>query len=342
MEGEFQEYHFVFLNYFFPYFPQNPVEQSNCTDVERLLKKYYLSTAYTFEFVFGLLGNAVVLFGYIFCLKNWSSGSVYLFNLCISDFAFLCTLPLLVSSYIHEEWTFGDFLCKCNRYLLHENLYTSILFLAFISVDRYMLIKYPFREHFLQRKSTAIMISLGIWILVSLEIFPILTFIKQVEVNNVTICLDYANSGDASWNLVYSLCLTFTGFVIPLCVIWIFYLKMMCFLKNRNQQLPNGASLEKPVTIVVLAATMFSIFFTPYHVMRNVKIASRTESWPLNRCSEMTLSSVYIVTRPLAFLNSMINPVFYFLMGDHFREMLLAKIQSIYKSLKRTFNLRWP
>uniref|UniRef100_A0A6I8QG25 G-protein coupled receptors family 1 profile domain-containing protein n=1 Tax=Xenopus tropicalis TaxID=8364 RepID=A0A6I8QG25_XENTR len=284
------------------------------------LKKYYLSAAYTTEFVVGFLGNCVVLFGYIFCLKNWSSGSVYLFNLCISDFAFLCTLPMLVFSYIHEEWTFGDFLCKCNRYLLHENLYTSILFLAFISIDRYMLIKYPFREHILQRKSTAIMISLGIWILVSLKILPILFLVKQVEVNNVTICLDFASSGEASWSLVYSLCLTLTGFVIPLCVIWIFYLKMMCFLKNRNKELTNGASFEKPVTIVVLAATMFSIF--SLHTMS----------------LEM---SAFIIARPIAFLNSMINPVFYFLMGDHFREMLLAKIQSLYKSLKCTINSRW-
>uniref|UniRef100_A0A803JA21 G-protein coupled receptors family 1 profile domain-containing protein n=1 Tax=Xenopus tropicalis TaxID=8364 RepID=A0A803JA21_XENTR len=316
----------------------DPIEQNNCTDTESFLKKYYLSAAYTMEFVIGFIGNCVVLFGYIFCLKNWSSGSVYLFNLCISDFAFLCTLPMLVFSYIHEEWTFGDFLCKCNRYLLHENLYTSILFLAFISIDRYMLIKYPFREHILQRKSTAIMISLGIWILVSLEISPILSFIKQVEINNVTICLDYASSGEATGSLIFSLCLTFIGFVIPLCVIWIFYLKMMCFLKNRNQQLPNGASFEKPVTIVVLAATMFSIFFTPYHVMRNVRIASRTDSWTVSECSSMIISSAYTVTRPIAFLNSMINPVFYFLMGDNFREMLLAKIQRLYKSLKCTFN----
>ncbi|XP_041420062.1 succinate receptor 1 [Xenopus laevis] len=321
---------------------QNLEEQMNCSDVESMLKKYYLPTAYTIEFIFGLLGNSVVLFGYIFCLKNWSSGSIYLFNLCISDFVFLCTFPLLVKKYINEEWTFGDFLCKCNIYLFHENLYTSILFLAFISVDRYMLIKYPFRDHILQRKSTAIMISLGIWILVSLEISPILIFVKQVEDKNVTKCLDYANSGDATWSLVYSLCLTFTGFVIPLCVIWIFYMKITCFIKKRNQQLPNRASLEKPVTIVVLAATMFSIFFTPYHVMRNLKIASRTESWTLSTCSQMTLTSVYIVTRPIAYLNSMINPVFYFLMGDNFREMLLAKIKRIYTSLKCTFNSRWP
>ncbi|KAE8604184.1 hypothetical protein XENTR_v10014603 [Xenopus tropicalis] len=319
----------------------DPIEQNNCTDTESFLKKYYLPAAYTIEFVIGLIGNCIALFGYFFCLKNWSSGSVYLFNLCISDFAFLCTLPMLVFSYIHEEWTFGDFLCKCNRYLLHENLYTGILFLAFISIDRYMLIKYPFREHILQRKSTAMMISLGIWILVSLEISPILIFLKQDIINNVTICPDFASSADATGNLVYSLCLTFTGFIIPLCVIWIFYLKMMCFLKNRNQQLPNRASFKKPVIIVVLAATMFSIFFTPFHVMRNVRLASRIESWTLSGCSSIIISSAYIISKPILFLNSMINPVFYFLMGDHFREMLLAKIQRIYKSLKCIFNSRW-
>ncbi|KAG8445279.1 hypothetical protein GDO86_010167 [Hymenochirus boettgeri] len=312
----------------------NLTKQYDCLDVDHLLEKYYLSTAYTIEFVLGVIGNSVVMFGYIFCMKNWSSGSIYLFNLCISDYLFLWTLPLLVSSYSHEQWKFGDTLCKSNRYFLHENLYTSILFLAFISIDRYMLIKYPFREHILQKKTSAVLISIGIWIFVSIEIIPILTFIKESKVGNSTICQNFGSSGDASWSLVYSLCLTFTGFIVPLCVIWIFYLKIVYFLKNRNNRITTAISLDKPLTLVVLAAIMFSVLFTPYHIMRNVRIASRSESWQLSYCSMVVVNTVYIITRPLAFSSSVINPVFYFLMGDHFRELLTTKVQSLYKRVK--------
>ncbi|MEE6501041.1 hypothetical protein FKM82_004045, partial [Ascaphus truei] len=309
-------------------------ETSKCSSLDHLLEKYYLSTAYTLEFILGVIGNGIVMFGHIFCMKNWTSGSIYLFNLCLSDFAFLCTLPLLIESYAHERWVYGDVLCKSNRYLLHGNLYTSILFLTCISIDRYMLITFPLKEHLLQKKSMAVFISVGIWIVVTLEILPILTFIDPNQINNNTLCLSYGSSGDASNSLIYSLCLTVTGFIIPLCLMCFFYLKMVHFLRNRNEQLARSFSIEKPLSLVTLAVIVFSVLFTPYHVMRNIRIASRTDSWKLTKCSMTIINSIYIFTRPLAFLNSVINPVFYFLMGDHFREMLIARIQHVFKTIK--------
>ncbi|XP_063297755.1 succinate receptor 1 [Pelobates fuscus] len=309
----------------------NVNESSDCPPVDNLLEKYYLSTAYTCEFVFGIIGNGIVIFGYIFCMNNWSSGSIYLFNLCLSDFAFLCTLPLLVESYANETWRYGSVLCQSNRYLLHANLYTSILFLTFISIDRYMLMQHPFREHRLQRRSTAIFISIAIWIVVMLEISPILIFI---DTDNNRQCLSYGSSGNASQSLIFSICLTVTGFVIPLCVMCIFYFKIIHFLRNRNDQIATSFSIEKPLTLVTMAVVVFSVLFTPYHIMRNVRLASRAYSWELSGCCHMIINSVYIITRPLAFLNSVINPIFYFLMGDHFRELLLARIQHLLRTIK--------
>uniref|UniRef100_A0A8C5PC69 Succinate receptor 1 n=1 Tax=Leptobrachium leishanense TaxID=445787 RepID=A0A8C5PC69_9ANUR len=309
-------------------------ENSTCLPVDKLLEKYYLSAAYSFEFVFGIVGNGIVMFGYIFCMKQWSSGSIYLFNLCLSDFAFLCTLPLLVESYASESWRYGRALCMGNRYLLHANLYTSILFLTFISIDRYLLIKYPFKEHRMQKRSTAILISVAIWIVVMLEISPILIFIDLDVGGRGKQCLSYASSGVASQSLIYSLCLTFTGFILPLCAMCFFYFKLVHFLRNRNEQIATSFSLEKPLTLVALAVVVFSVLFTPYHIMRNLRIASRTSLWELSSCAQMVINSIYIVTRPLAFLNSVINPIFYFLMGDHFRELLFAKIQQLFKTMK--------
>lgn len=271
------------------------------------------------------------MLGYIFCMKKWNSGSVYLFNLCLSDFAFLCTLPLLIESYTSGCWVFDAFLCYSNRYLLHANLYTSILFLTFISIDRYLLITYPFKDHIMQKKETAIMISVGIWIVVMLEIGPILFFI---ELRNNSLCLSYGSSGMASYSLIYSVCLTITGFLIPLCTMCIFYMKMLRFLKTRNETLTTSFSLEKPLTLVSVAVIMFFILFTPYHIMRNVRIASRMEGLQLSNQAMITINSIYVITRPIAFLNSVINPVFYFLMGDNFREMLLAKIRHCFKEMK--------
>ncbi|XP_034637751.1 succinate receptor 1 [Trachemys scripta elegans] len=310
----------------------------DCLEMDNTLQKYYLSTMYTIEFIFGIIGNSIVVFGYIFCLKVWKSGNIYLFNLSLSDFVFLCTLPMLVTSYSKGKWTYGNILCQSNRFMLHVNLYTSILFLTFISIDRYMLMQYPFRDHFLQKRKIAVVFSVAIWILVILELLPIITFIGSRNTANDNQCTDYASSGDPAKNLIYSICLTLLGFVIPLCVMCFFYVKMVLFLKKRSEQLTAAQALEKPLTLVIMALVIFSLFFTPYHIMRNVRIASRMESWKLSLCTRNIINTIYIITRPIAFLNSVINPIFYFLMGDHFREMLMTKVRQLLKRFTPTAN----
>ncbi|XP_032924868.1 succinate receptor 1 [Catharus ustulatus] len=300
-------------------------DTSDCFLTNRVLEKYYLSTMYSLEFIVGAIANTIVVFGYIFCLKKWKSCNIYLFNLSISDLLFLCTLPALVNSYSKDQWS-EDVLCHSNRFLLHANLYSSILFLMAISVDRYMLIKYPFRD---QKRKTAVMVSVAIWIGVILELLPLLYFLEPLAASNNYKCLDYASSGDPVTNLIYSLFLTVFGFLIPLLTMCWFYVKMVRFLKNRREQISSALTLEKPLSLLILAMVIFSLLLTPYHVMRNVRIASRLPALNLSECTKGTIISVYIITRPFAFLNSAINPVFYFLMGDHFREMLMAKARQL-------------
>ncbi|NXD14567.1 SUCR1 protein, partial [Nothocercus nigrocapillus] len=302
-------------------------ETGGCLQIDTFLEKYYLSTMYSLEFILGLTGNTIVVFGYIFCLKNWKSGNIYLFNLSLSDLLFLCTLPVLVKSY-STQWANETF-CRSNRFLLHANLYTSILFLTFISIDRYLLMKYPFREHFLQKRRTAVIVSVALWIWVILELLPLMYFLGPIAAVNNKKCLDYASSGDPAKSIIYSMFLTVLGFLIPLCVMCFFYIKMVIFLKNRNEQRSSFLTLEKPLSLVILAVVIFSLLFTPYHVMRNVRLASRIPALDVPVCTQHIIKAVYIVTRPIAFLNSAINPVFYFLMGDHFREMLMAKVRQL-------------
>ncbi|XP_009080748.1 PREDICTED: succinate receptor 1, partial [Acanthisitta chloris] len=316
----------VFIFFLFIFQAEN--ETSGCLLMNRVLEKYYLSTMYSLEFILGFIGNTIVVFGYVFCLKNWKSGNIYLFNLSLSDLLFLCTLPILVSSYSRDQWA-ESILCHSNRFLLHANLYSSILFLTAISVDRYMLIKHPFRDHILQKRRTAIVVSISIWIGVILELLPLMHFLEPLTPANNYKCLDYASSGDPAENLIYSMFLTVFGFLIPLLIMCCFYVKMVRFLKNRSEQLSSPLALEKPLTLVILTVAIFSLLFTPYHIMRNVRLASRIPALDVSECTQGIIRAVYVITRPFAFLNSAINPVFYFLMGDHFREMLMAKTRQL-------------
>ncbi|XP_048460604.1 succinate receptor 1-like isoform X2 [Rhincodon typus] len=306
-----------------------------CLDNNLQLEKYYLPTLYAIEFLLGLVGNLSVIWGYIFCLKEWKCSNIYLFNLSISDLAFICTLPMLVIYYAKgNKWVFGQVTCTLNRYILHANMYTSILFLTCISIDRYLLVVSPVKLHWFQKKFNAVIICLSIWVFVTLELVPIFIFIDGQIINSTDDesffqCLDYASSGNASQSLIYSLCLTVSGFLLPLCIMFFFYFQTARCLKKIMQQ-RTKVHVEKPLTLVVLAIVIFLVFFTPYHIMRNIRIASRVENSTMSECRKLAVKTLYAISRPIAFLNSITNPIFYFMLGDKFREQFFNKLKSIF------------
>ncbi|XP_047662551.1 succinate receptor 1-like [Tachysurus fulvidraco] len=301
----------------------------NCSSVlSPLLEKYYLSPMYGLEFTIGFIGNLVVVLGYIFCLPAWKSTNVYLFNLSVSDLVFLCTLPELSYNYAHNLKKFNTALCMINRYILHVNLYSSILFMMWVSVDRFLLICHPHRQHILLTLKASLCITILNWIWVTVQISPLIVFIiTDLEQNNWTVCRDFASLGNPQVILMYSIILTISGYVIPLIGLFLSSQKMVSVLIKREEMC--GTSFQRPVRVVRSAAIMFLVLYTPLHVMRIVRIVSRLPELNLSQCVVDYINGAYIVTRPIGFAQSAINPVFYFLMTDSFKEALQAKWRQI-------------
>ncbi|XP_053343162.1 succinate receptor 1-like [Clarias gariepinus] len=286
---------------------------------------------YALEFTFGFIGNIVVVLGYIFCLPAWKSTNVYLFNLSVSDLIFLCTLPELSYNYAHNLKKFNSALCVVNRYILHVNLYSSILFMMWVSVDRFLLLCHPQRDHILLSFKAALCITILNWIWVNAQIAPLIIFIIQdLEENRWSVCHDFASLKGPRVTLIYSIVLTITGYVMPLMALFLSSQNMVSALMKREEVL--GTSFQRPVRILRVAAIMFLLLYTPIHIMRNVRLASRLPELNLSQCVKDLINAIYIVTRPIGFAHSAINPVFYFLMTDSFKEALQDK----WKQIKRT------
>ncbi|KAG9343873.1 hypothetical protein JZ751_013257 [Albula glossodonta] len=293
--------------------------------------RYYLTTMYTLEFCLGFLGNLIVILGYIFCLKKWMSINVYLFNLTVSDMVFLCTLPRLVHNYIQQDREeTSPYFCIINRLILHLNLYSNILFMLWVSVDRYLLILNPFRQHVLLRRTTAIWVSVFTWVIVCVQMGPLThLMIQDQQKSNWTKCNDFSSLNGTHINLVYSLTLTVIGYILPLLAMSFTTCRIALFLKAQEGIVENGAGrYRKTVQVVAAATAMFFALYTPYHVMLNVRIASRLwNGFPI--CKVVYIEGAFIITRPILFAHSVINPIFYFLMGDNFRELLLGKLKML-------------
>ncbi|MEQ2212994.1 hypothetical protein XENOCAPTIV_007968 [Xenoophorus captivus] len=301
----------------------------NCTQTNKELEKYYLLPSYAVEFCFGFPSNLVVVLGYIFCLQEWQSCNIYIFNLAISDLVFLCTLPHLCYLYANNAVT-NSSVCVINRYILHVNLYSSILFMVWISMDRYLLIKHPMKNHYLLRPRVALIVTGLTWLVVNVEVAPMIALMVQdLQRQNLSLCKDFASLKGYFSLLDYSLALTITGYILPLLALCVFSQQIFHLLHMQEQAVQHRTSYKRPLRVVMSAAVMFFVLYTPYHMLRNVRIASQKPWAWFHSCTKVYIEAMYILARPLAFLHSVINPVFYFFMGDTFRELLITKIRKI-------------
>ncbi|XP_044057985.1 succinate receptor 1-like [Siniperca chuatsi] len=204
-------------------------------------------------------------------------------------------------------------------------------------MDRFLLIRHPARNHYLLRPRSALIVTGLSWLVVNVEVAPMIALmIQDLQSGNWNHCKDFASlKGDVN-TLGYSLGLTLTGYILPLLGLCAFSHQIAHLLHVQEKALQRRTtSYKRPLRVVASAAVMFLVLYTPYHVLRNVRIASQ-EAWGgLQLCTMKYIEGLYILTRPLAFLHSVINPVFYFLMGDKFRELLFAKLRKLRQSLQR-------
>ena len=95
----------------------------NCTDVDHLMKRYYLPVMYSLIFIVGLVGNITSLLVYFAKLRPWKSSSVIMVNLASTDLLYAFSMPFLVYYYTRgDSWNLGGFMCLFVRFGFHFNL----------------------------------------------------------------------------------------------------------------------------------------------------------------------------------------------------------------------------
>ncbi|XP_062408019.1 succinate receptor 1-like [Sardina pilchardus] len=288
--------------------------------------RYYLCPMYALEFTLGFLGNLVVVLGYPLCLQEWRSTNVYLYNLAVSDIICVCALPRLSYLYANNMEETSPFNCVLNRYILFVNMYSSVLFMALVSLDRYLLLRHPARDHILLTPRMAVYASVLTWLLVNLEITPLLYYAVNNNVHtNGTECNDFASLSSTWGFLGYSLGLTVFAYILPLVVLFWSTEKIASMLKMQVEAFhQRETSYRRPLRVVRAAAYMFLLLYLPYHIMRNIRILTQLLVGSVSECTFVKIEAVYIITRPMPYAHSVINPIFYFLMTECFREQLLA------------------
>ncbi|KAJ3588590.1 hypothetical protein NHX12_012182 [Muraenolepis orangiensis] len=292
-------------------------------------KYILLPVSYSLVFVFGLLLNAMALWMFITKMRPWNTNTVFMFHLSLSDFLYVLSLPTLIYYYANRShWPFGVFACKSVRFLFYVNLYCSILLLTCISVHRYIGICHPIKARRLVKPRHAHLVCGLVWALVAVCLVPNLVFVTTSQRDNITICHDTTNHEFFHQYVAYSSALMALLFGVPFLVIVVCYCLMARTLcrprEGLSQSGPGSSSRRKSIKMIVVVLVVFVLCFLPFHVTRTLYYASRVHHLECTVLNIINFS--YKITRPLASVNSCIDPILYFLAGDQYRSKLMAAL----------------
>lgn len=292
----------------------------SCPDLEGPLKHYYLSAAYGLIFVVGLVGNITSISIYLVKLRPWKTSSIIMVNLALTDLLYVLTLPFLVYYYSNSEsWMLGDSMCRFVRFAFHFHLYGSILSLSCVAIFRFVVVIHPMRAVEVQQKVWGIVACLVIWIVAAAEVTPMLTLISLTHEDNMTFCIDFANTEPAGKIQVYNLLLTAFGFALPLVLVFICYIGIVKRLTSGSSS--TSSCRMRARRVIVLILVVFAMCFLPYHILRVLWVEIRLSS--ATHCKRNIVDAAYIISRPLAGLNTFFNLILYTLSGDNFRKAFL-------------------
>uniref|UniRef100_A0A8C6WHN8 P2Y purinoceptor 4 n=1 Tax=Neogobius melanostomus TaxID=47308 RepID=A0A8C6WHN8_9GOBI len=277
-------------------------------------------------FVVGFVLNAAALWMFM-KMRPWNPSTVYMFHLALSDFLYVISLPTLIYYYANRShWPFGVAACKTVRFLFYANLYCSILLLTCISVHRYLGICHPIKAMTLVKPRHAHLVCSLVWAVVTVCLVPNLIFVTTSRRDNITLCHDTTSQDAFNEYVDYSSVVMVLLFGVPFTVIVVCYCLMarsLCRPRtglSASQQ--RNASHQKSIKLIVIVLVVFAVSFVPFHITRTLYYTSRVLE---ANCEFLNIVNfTYKITRPLASVNSCIDPILYFLAGDHYRSKLMS------------------
>lgn len=305
-------------------FPDYADALGNCTDEKISLKRHYLPVIYSIVFLVGFPGNAVAISTYIFKMRPWRSSTIIMLNLACTDLLYLTSLPFLIHYYASgENWIFGDFMCKFIRFGFHFNLYSSILFLTCFSIFRYFVVIHPMSCFSIHKTQWAVVACAVVWIISLVAVIPISFLITSTTRTNRSSCLDLTSSDDLTTIKWYNLILTATTFCLPLVIVTLCYTMIIYTLTQGPRT--HSYLKQKARRLTILLLLVFYICFLPFHILRLIRIESRLLS--ISCSVENQIHGAYIVSKPLAALNTFGNLLLYVVVSNNFQQAVISMVR---------------
>ncbi|XP_063325002.1 P2Y purinoceptor 14-like [Pelmatolapia mariae] len=235
----------------------------------------FFMLVYSLLFLVGLLLNGFILKFYISQTQQRASSSlmVYLKNLTAADFLLCLCLPLRIIHYASSSGIVYILHCSIGATSLYLNMYTSILFMGYIAVNRYLKIVHPSGTHILQTERTAQIVSTVTWVfLLALTItYNIMFFITHKPLtSDRCYCGLLFSTSFSVLHKAFQISCTIIFLLVFISLVFFYYSTSCRVLQAQQRQLACSGSekLVKSRRNMLVLVSIFCVCFVPYHLAR--------------------------------------------------------------------------
>ncbi|NXR25544.1 CXCR4 protein, partial [Cinclus mexicanus] len=297
---------------------EEPCFQQENKDFNRI----FLPTIYSIVFVTGIIGNILVIIVMGYQKKQRSMTDKYRLHLSVADLLFVITLPFWSVDAATGWWYFGNVLCKAVHVIYTVNFYSSVLILAFISLDRYLAIVRATNSQRPRKLLAEKVVYVGVWLPVLILTVPDMIFAGTSEVEGKYVC-DRMYPHE-NWMVSLRFQHILVGLVFPGLVILTCY----CIIISKLSHSKGHQKRKALKTTVILILTFFACWL-PYYIGISVDICILL-GVIRHRCSfDTTVHKWISITEALAFFHCCLNPILYAFLGTKFKTSAQNALTSV-------------
>ncbi|XP_037680534.1 P2Y purinoceptor 8 isoform X1 [Choloepus didactylus] len=246
-----------------------------------------------------------------------SPSVIFMINLSITDLMLASALPFQIYYHCnHHHWVFGVLLCNVVTIVFYANMYSSILTMTCISVERFLGVVYPLASARWRRRRYAVVACVGMWLLLLVALSPLartdLTY--KVEDLGIVTCFDVLKwtmlPGVATW-AVFLFTLFVVLFLVPFVITVACYTATILTLVRASGRCGDGQK-RRSVCLAAVVLLAFVTCFAPNNFVLLVHMVSRL-------FYDKSYYHVYKLTLCLSCLNNCLDPFVYYFASKEFQ-----------------------
>ncbi|XP_058651671.1 hydroxycarboxylic acid receptor 2 [Onychostoma macrolepis] len=275
------------------------------------------------ELLLGLPGNFMALFVFSKTLRTWRANVMFLFNLVVSDFLLLISLPFRIDNFMRgESWIFGDVWCRINLFMLSVNRSASIAFMTAVAVDRYFKVAHPHHKiNYISTKQAA-GIACFIWAVVIFLRIPLLAN-KLLDETNNSHCRSFSNYENPSLGIRLHYAVFTLEFFLPLLLLVFCSVSIACILHTR--QMDKDKKGKRAIRTVLVIVGVFVFCFFP-SIGTGLTVLYLKKFGDAYCDAYKFISQLFSMSIAFTYLNSALDPVIYCFSSSIFRNYLKSVV----------------